>query len=84
MVTKVASESSFDVVEHVIPCQHLRGYPRAVKNPTAVLKLAVKQYIPVSYPNTAQNGITIIATHAIGIVKVGATAVNKWKYALIL
>lgn len=63
--------SSFEVKEHVIPCQHIRGYPHATRDATAVLKLAIKQYTPKSATAGVSPAVTIIATHANGIPKVG-------------
>ncbi|KAF2179125.1 alpha/beta-hydrolase [Zopfia rhizophila CBS 207.26] len=63
------ASSSFDVKEHVIPCQHIRGYPHAAKDPTAVLRLAIKEYAPKEIVDGATQAVTIIAAHANGIPK---------------
>ncbi len=60
---------SFRVTEHVIPCQHIREYPHAVKSEPAVLKLAIKEYRPLDNINVAPGSVTIIATHANGLPK---------------
>ncbi|KAF2202542.1 alpha/beta-hydrolase [Delitschia confertaspora ATCC 74209] len=58
----------FDVKEHVIPCQHIRGYPNATKGrQNAALKLAVKEYRPKG--NVDPQGITVIGAHGIGLIK---------------
>ncbi|PVH97043.1 toxin biosynthesis protein [Periconia macrospinosa] len=56
----------FDIQEHVIPCQHIREYPRGVKSEGS-LRLALKQYTPIT--SKSENGITIIAGHGNGIPK---------------
>ncbi|KAJ9638722.1 uncharacterized protein PV06_02146 [Exophiala oligosperma] len=57
--------SSFHVVEHKIPCQHIREYPRALSGSQEdVLHLAVKQYIPKDNPNPQPGDVTIIGAHA--------------------
>lgn len=60
----------FNVHEHVILCQHIRGYRHATKNATAGLRLAIKEYVPKESVKSAGTPITIIATHANGISKV--------------
>jgi hypothetical protein len=70
MYSQVAPDRVFDVIEHVIPAQHVRGYPHSAKDPSAVLRLAVKQYVPTCNVDSAEDGVTIIAAHANGIVKV--------------
>ena len=63
--------SIFDVKEHVLECQHIREYARATANSQEdVLKLAVKQYIPLDNPEPKQGDITIIGAHANGFPKV--------------
>lgn len=62
--------SSYRVVEHKVPCQHLREYPRALaQQEEDVLHLAVKQYIPLDNPNPQPGDVTIIAAHANGFPK---------------
>ena len=70
MSSEVNLGFNFDVTEHVIPCQHIRGYPHSVREPSALLKLAVKQYVPTYHADSSQPSVTIIAAHANGIVKV--------------
>jgi hypothetical protein len=65
------SSSPFQVVEHVVPCQHLREYPAATANEQEQpLHLAVKQYIPLDNPNPQPGDVTILAAHANGFPKV--------------
>lgn len=65
------SSSPFRVVEHVVPCQHLREYPAATANEQEQpLHLAVKQYIPLDNPNPQPGDVTILAAHANGFPKV--------------
>lgn len=65
------SSSPFRIVEHVIPCQHIREYPQATSNEQEdVLHLAVKQYIPLNNPNPQRGDVTIIGAHANGFPKV--------------
>ncbi|KAK6379539.1 hypothetical protein LTS17_006457 [Exophiala oligosperma] len=53
----------FRVVEHKVPCQYIREYPRALADEQEdTLHLSVKQYIPLDDPRPAQPGdVTIIA-----------------------
>ena len=60
----------FHVVEHIVPCQHIREYPRAVLHEQeTVLHLHVKQYIPIDNPNPQPGDVTIIGGHANGFPK---------------
>jgi hypothetical protein len=62
----------FRVVEHVVPGQYIREYPRATStSQEETLHLAVKQYIPLDNPNPKPGDVTIIAAHANGFPKVG-------------
>lgn len=62
--------SQFRMVEHVLPAQHSRHWPRgrdlASDEP---LRLAVKQYIPISNTNPAEGDVTFIGLHANGLPK---------------
>ena len=63
--------ASFHIVEHVIPCQHIRDYPHGTRDKQeAVLRLAIKQYIPLSNLSPQEGDVTIIAAGASGIPKV--------------
>ncbi|OJJ49363.1 hypothetical protein ASPZODRAFT_1465315 [Penicilliopsis zonata CBS 506.65] len=60
----------FRVVEHTIPCQHIREYPGATANVQEdVLHLAVKQYIPLDNLDPQSGDVTIIGAHANGFPK---------------
>ena len=63
------SSSSFSVTEHILPCQHIREYPHAVKSEPAILQLAIKEYRPLNNPDAVPGSVTIIAAHANGIPK---------------
>lgn len=64
------SSHLFEIVEHQIPCQHIREYPGALANEQEdVLHLAVKQYKPLSNPHPQPGDVTIIAAHANGFPK---------------
>ncbi|KAJ9647940.1 hypothetical protein H2201_001306 [Coniosporium apollinis] len=65
------STSLFRVHEHVLPCQHIRQYPRATAGEQEdVLHLSIKQYTPLSNPNPRPGDVTIIGGHANGFPKV--------------
>lgn len=65
------SSSPFRIIEHVVPGQHIREYPRATANEQEdILHLSVKQYIPLDNPNPQHGDVTIIAAHANGFPKV--------------
>ncbi|KAF2175991.1 hypothetical protein K469DRAFT_723412 [Zopfia rhizophila CBS 207.26] len=51
------------ILEHVVPCQHIRTYPRATTGEQEELRLAVKQYTPLCNPNPKPGDVTIIGTH---------------------
>ncbi|KAH7028642.1 Alpha/beta hydrolase family-domain-containing protein [Macrophomina phaseolina] len=60
----------FEVKEHVIPCQHIRGYSRATAHKQEeLLHLSVKQYIPHDNQNPQTGDVTIIGAHAQGFPK---------------
>lgn len=62
---------AFIINEHILPCQHLREYAHATStSEEAVLRLAVKEYIPRENPNPAHGDVTIIGAHANGFTKV--------------
>ncbi|KAL5045010.1 hypothetical protein BDW71DRAFT_215422 [Aspergillus fruticulosus] len=63
------ASSSFQVIEHTIPCQSIREYHGAVREDSPPLQLAVKQYIPLADGTPGRDGVTIIAGHANGIPK---------------
>ena len=60
----------FHVVEHVLPTQHIREFPRAVLDQEeTILNLHVKQYIPQDNPDPRPGDVTIIGAHANGFPK---------------
>lgn len=64
------SSSLFRIDKHVLPCQHIRGYPRATANEQEdVLHLAIKQYTPLDNFSPKSGDITIIGAHANGFPK---------------
>lgn len=66
--------SPFRIVEHVVPGQYLREYPRATStSQEETLYLAVKQYIPLNNPEPQPGDVTFIAAHANGFPKVRAS-----------
>ena len=63
------SEAVFSVTEHILPGQHIRGYPYSVKSEPATVKLAIKEYRPLDNIDPASGSVTVIAAHANGLVK---------------
>jgi len=64
------SASYFNVLEHTIPCQHIREYPGGTKTrQEEVLQLAIKQYQPLLSDRSVNDAVTIIATHSNGFPK---------------
>jgi hypothetical protein len=62
--------SKFRIIEHLVPCQHIREYAQATANEQEdVLQLAAKQYIPLNNLSPKPGDITIIGAHANGFVK---------------
>ncbi|KAI5866200.1 alpha/beta-hydrolase [Durotheca rogersii] len=60
----------FHVREHVVPAQHIREFPRATAvSQDDVLRISVKQYIPVDNPDPQPGDVTIIGAHANGFPK---------------
>ena len=73
--------SHFQVVEHVIPTQHTRHWPRGTEvGQENALKLAVKQYIPKDNLEQQAGDITFIAAHANGFPKVSisGSSLSQW------
>jgi hypothetical protein len=63
--------ANFQIIEHTIPCQHIREYPNGTKSrQEAVLRLAIKQYVPLRRSEPREDAVTIIAGHANGFPKV--------------
>lgn len=63
--------SPFRVVEHIIPGQHIREHPHALRGrQETALKLAIKQYIPCDQTEPIlENAVTIIGAHGNGFPK---------------
>lgn len=71
MSPSASSSGPFRIVDHVVPCQHIREYPAATANEQEdELQMAVKQYIPLDNPNPRPGDVTILAAHANGFPKV--------------
>lgn len=67
----------FRIVEHQVPCQHIREYPAATANEQEdTLYLSVRQYIPLDNPNPQPGDVTIVGAHANGFPKVRDTGHN--------
>ena len=64
--------SVFKVIEHSIPGQHIREYPKGTKHRQEdTLQLCIKHYIPASTPDVeASKGLTIIGAAGNGFPKV--------------
>jgi hypothetical protein len=63
--------ANFQVIEHTIPCQHIREYPNATKSrQEAVFRLAIKQYVPLRRSEPREDAVTIISGHGNGFPKV--------------
>lgn len=76
--------SIFEIREHTLECQHIREYARATVNAEEdVLRLEIKQYIPLDNPNPQEGDVTIIGAHANGFPKAG-TAPSLTEQTLIL
>ncbi|PYH28359.1 alpha/beta hydrolase [Aspergillus neoniger CBS 115656] len=66
----MSSSSTFRVIEHTVPCQHIREYPAATrKTQEDVLHLAVKQYIPTNDPTPLPRAVTILIAPGSGFAK---------------
>jgi hypothetical protein len=62
----------FHIVEHKVPCQHIREYPGAtLRTQEDVLHLSVKQYIPWDNLNPQPGDVTIVGAHGNAFPKVG-------------
>lgn len=69
----------FDIVEHVIPCQHIRAYPRATAHKQEeLMHLSEKQYIPHDNRDAQIGDVTIIGAHAQGFPKVFSAPCRIW------
>jgi len=60
----------WNVNEHIIKASHIRGFARGIQDETAGgLRLAVKQYLPLSNRNPRVDDISIIFAHGVGSSK---------------
>ena len=67
----IMSTNLFSIKSHVLPCQHIREYPRATRHRQEdVLYLDIKQYLPLNSLNPQAGDVTIIAAHGNGFPKV--------------
>lgn len=65
------SSSTFNIDEHVLPCQYIREYPGATLHDQEVeLKLHIKHYTPKDQSFDLAGAVTIIGAHANGFPKV--------------
>lgn len=64
------SSHIWSVTEHVIPASHIRGFHRGIRDESSAhLRLAVKQYVPLSNPNPQPGDITLIMAQGVGNAK---------------
>lgn len=76
------ASTSFRIIEHVVPSQYIREYPRAIAiEQEETLKLSVKQYIPIDNPNPQRGDVTIIGAHANAFPKVRRLSIFPSVYA---
>ena len=60
----------WNVIEHVIPASHIRGFHRGVRDESSAhLRLALKEYVPKSNPDPRPGDVTLIVAHGIGSAK---------------
>ena len=69
----------FNIVEHVIPGQHIREYPNATKHRQEdTLFIAIKQYIPQTESHSSPaTRLTIIGGHGAGFPKVSMSSIGR-------
>jgi hypothetical protein len=66
------TSSTFKIREHVLEGQHIREYARATAfKQEDVLRIAIKQYIPLDNLDPQPGDVTIIGAHANGYPKAG-------------
>ncbi|MCJ1411072.1 hypothetical protein MMC19_005160 [Ptychographa xylographoides] len=64
------SSAFWHVTPHDIPASHVRGFARGIKDEiTGGLRLAVKQYVPISNPEPRVGDVTLIVVHGVGSSK---------------
>lgn len=80
--------ASYRVVEHTIPGQHIREYPHATTisdhAEEAVIKLAVKQYIPTVNNNDDDGNDDGPPSPAVTIVMAGSNGFPKVSQVMLL
>lgn len=60
----------FKVIEHTIPAQHIREWPRATAvSQEHALQLCIKQYRPIDNPEPQPGDVTVIGAHGNGFPK---------------
>lgn len=61
----------FKIIEHVLPGQHIREYPRSIRGRQETpLQIAIKQYVPVDADQPVpENAVTIIGAVGNGFPK---------------
>ncbi|OJJ65865.1 hypothetical protein ASPBRDRAFT_60214 [Aspergillus brasiliensis CBS 101740] len=66
----MSSSSHWRIIEHTVPCQHIREYPAATaRTQEDILHLAVKQYIPTINPTPLPGDLTIVIAPGTGYPK---------------
>ncbi len=69
------ASSTFKIIEHILEGQHIREYAQATAfKQEDVLRIAIKQYIPLDNPNPEPGDVTVIGAHANGYPKVLGSA----------
>ncbi|MCJ1418182.1 hypothetical protein MMC32_004528 [Xylographa parallela] len=64
------SSSFWNVKEHIIQASHTRSFSRGIQDEMAGgLRLAVKQYVPLTNPDPQRGAISIIFAHGVGSSK---------------
>lgn len=60
----------FEIIEHTIPAQHIREWPRATAvSQDDVLQIRIKQYKPIDNPHPQPGDVTVIGAHGNGFPK---------------
>lgn len=65
----MSTTKHFNILQHRVPCQHIRHYARGTSEEEDELHLAVNQYTPLAKKNQRGTGITIVSCHANGAPK---------------
>lgn len=65
------TSSTFKIIEHILEGQHIREYAEATAfKQEDVLRIAIKQYVPLENLDPQPGDVTIIGAHANGYPKV--------------